>query len=260
MIGVASVISSASAIPQAAKQIDWAGDNNHFAGWKGFFASGNDPMVTITELAKVRSTWNGADRNSHEIFPSWQPPSDLAATTPTELKFFVPGRETILRQVAQPRSGLFQKAVGDYPTPVDSCSRWAGQLCGARSVRKAFCGTGRCAHGRTRKDEPGQRRARSVSTFAVTPSSDVSELTFSTESLPWSGDLGAFLRDQLTPGMRNVRVTVSGSGPHRFTPIRLPQGLWLEIRVEPLAAAEPPSWSPQPDSTGPALIELGKAP
>ena len=73
---------------------------------------------------------------------------------------------------------------------------------------------------------------------------------------PRPGDLGAFLRDRLTPGMRNVRVTVVGSGPHRFTPVRLPQGLWLELRVEPFAAAEPPSWSPHPNATGPSPIEL----
>ncbi len=95
-----------------------------------------------------------------------------------------------------------------------------------------------------------------MSTFAVTPSSAVVELPFSTETQPWAGDLGAFLRDQLALGMRNVRVTVTGSGPHRFTPVRLTPGLWLEIRVEPLATAKPPSWSPQPNTTGPALIEL----
>ena len=90
----------------------------------------------------------------------------------------------------------------------------------------------------------------------MTPPSAIVELAFSTESLPWAGDLGAFLRDRLTPGMRNVRVTVVGSGPHRFTPVRLPRGLWLELRVEPVSAAEPPSWSPQPNATGPALLEL----
>ena len=116
-IGVASVISSASSNTRAAKQIDWGGDNNLFAGWKGFFASGNDPTVTITDLTEVRSTWNNAERNSREIVVPWHQPYDLATTTPVELEPFVPGRETILRQVAQPRSGLFQKAVGEYPTP-----------------------------------------------------------------------------------------------------------------------------------------------
>ena len=47
-----------------------------------------------------------------------------------------------------------------------------------------------------------------------------------------------------------------GRGHIVSRPLRLPPGLWLEIRVEPFAAAEPPSWSPQPNATGPALIEL----
>ncbi|HEX3448343.1 MAG TPA: hypothetical protein VHS97_08825, partial [Isosphaeraceae bacterium] len=253
--GVASVISSACAISQAAKQIDWGGDNNLFAGWKGFFASGNDPTVTITELAEVRSTWNGADRNSHEIFPSWQPPSDLAATTPAELKFFVPGREAILRQVAQPRAGLFQKAVGEYVTPtIPQPIGW--RSAGPGTSGKTSTGQVMRTPPAPERGEPGRPTARSVSTFDITPSSAVKELIFNTENRPWAGDLGAFLRDRLTPAMRNVRVTVAGSGPHRFTPVRLHQGLWLEIRVEPLVSAEPPSWSPQSDATGPALIEL----
>jgi serine/threonine-protein kinase len=37
--------------------------------------------------------------------------------------------------------------------------------------------------------------------------------------------------------------------------VRLVRGLWLEIRVEPFAAAEPPSWTPVPNATGSALIE-----
>ena len=71
-----------------------------------------------------------------------------------------------------------------------------------------------------------------------------SELIFNTEAAPWRGDLGAFLRDRITPTMTFARVRVQGSGPHRFTPVKLPRGLRLEIRVEPYSQAEPPTWSP----------------
>ena len=81
-------------------------------------------------------------------------------------------------------------------------------------------------------------------------------LTFDTQAPPWNGDLGAFLRDRLTPGLKHARSSWSARDNHRFTPVRLPDGLYLEIRVEPLAASEPPSWSPEPGATGPALIEL----
>ena len=56
--------------------------------------------------------------------------------------------------------------------------------------------------------------------------------------------------------MTVARVRVQGSGPHRFTPVKLPPGLRLEIRVEPPSQAEPPTWSPQQGATGTALIEL----
>ena len=82
------------------------------------------------------------------------------------------------------------------------------------------------------------------------------ELTFDTGTPPWNGDLGAFIRDRVIAETRHARIRVTGSGPHRFTPVRLPRGLWLEIRVDHVAGAEPPSWLPQPQSTGTALIEL----
>ena len=56
--------------------------------------------------------------------------------------------------------------------------------------------------------------------------------------------------------MTIARVRVQGSGPHRFTPVKLPRGLRLEIKVEPYSQAEPPTWSPAEGSTGTALIEL----
>ena len=34
---------------------------NLFAGWKGFFACGDDRTVTVSDLAAARSTWNGTD-------------------------------------------------------------------------------------------------------------------------------------------------------------------------------------------------------
>ena len=70
-VGVASVISSSSSAEAAAKQIDWEGDHNLFAGWKGFFACGSDPTVTMPGLAEVRSTWNKADQESQEILSPW---------------------------------------------------------------------------------------------------------------------------------------------------------------------------------------------
>src|SRR5262249_16348340 len=73
----------------------------------------------------------------------------------------------------------------------------------------------------------------------------------------WNGDLGAFLRSEISPGARHVRIRVVGAGMHRFTAVRLPDGLTLEILVDrdPRVAGLP-SWSADPQATGQGLIEL----
>jgi eukaryotic-like serine/threonine-protein kinase len=253
-VGVASVISSSSATRGAAKQVEWGGNDNLFAGWKGFFACGNDPVVTVLGLAELRSTWNSADHESQE-FPSPWPLPDLAAVTAEELAPFVPNPEKMLSQAAQPRQGLYQKAVGEYPSPaIPQPVGWAfepsvqsGKVLPAPKILTAS---------KTLANEPGRSNVRAPAPSVSIGVSDPLDLTFDTAAPPWGGDLGAFLRDRLTPGLAHARVHVVGSGQHRFTPVRLPQDLWLELRVDPLAMAEPPSWSPQPNATGPALIEL----
>ena len=221
-VGVASVISSASSAAGAAKQIDWGGDHNLFAGWKGFFACGNDPLVTIPGLAEVRSTWNRADQESQEILLAVASSSDLAAVTPEELAPFVPNREKILWQVAQPRAGLFQKAVGEYPSPAIPSRRLGVRASGSVAERSR---TGECRRPQPRAEGKSARAAVNASATRAEPSvSDPFELTFDTAAPPWEGDLGAFLRDRLTPGVKHVRVRVIGSGHHRFTPVRLPPG------------------------------------
>ncbi len=82
------------------------------------------------------------------------------------------------------------------------------------------------------------------------------DLTMETADPSWAGDLGAFLRQNVRPGARHLRVRVVGSGSHRFTPVRLPEGIILEIQVQASPGAGPPSWSPDPQATGPGLIEL----
>src|SRR5262249_27766749 len=115
--GIASVISSSSATETVAKQVNWAGDRNPFAGWKGFFGCGSDHQVAIANLGGVRSTWKGTDRESQEILSPWPVPPDLASVTASDLAPFVPDRESMLLRVAQPRAGLFEKTLAAYPTP-----------------------------------------------------------------------------------------------------------------------------------------------
>jgi hypothetical protein len=238
--GIASVISSDDAGAALTRRIDWAGERNLFAGWKGFLASGADHNVIVPDLAAVRSTWNGTDLESQENSFAWPQPANLAETVPTELSPFIFNHEAIARQVAQPRVGLFEKTTGAYaraaiPEPVG----WAFEAPTAPGPDAATSKRLLTAGGRG----------------PLASASDALELTFNTEEPPWHGDLGGFLRDQLGAA-RSARVRVVGSGPHIFSPIVLPRGIRLEIKVEPYSAAEPPSWSPVPQSTGTALIEI----
>jgi eukaryotic-like serine/threonine-protein kinase len=236
--GIASVIASDEPSSDLTKRIDWAGDRNLYAGWKGFLASGPDHTVSLADLAAVRSTWNGTDPGSHENFIPWPQPGNLAETVPTALSPFVPNHESIVQEVAQPRAGWIEKTIGGYamaaiPEPVG----WAFEPPPAGALADQVPETAAASRG------------------SVNAASGAVELTFSTEAQPWQGDLGGFLRDRLGAA-RSARVRVIGSGPHRFTPVRLPRGIRLEIRVEPYSAAEPPSWSPVPEATGSALIAL----
>jgi serine/threonine-protein kinase len=254
--GIASVICSSDPLATAAAHIDWKGGQNLFAGWIGFFAHGREPMVTLANLTAVRSTWNAAETASQEIPHPWRLPPDLTLVTAVELAPVLPNRDAILRHVAQPRSGLLEKTYFAYEFPVipDPVSKpiarnratntntTAAQL---RLVRPELVDS--------RALPPGM----GVSPKAPAPRADreVLDLTFDAESPPWNGDLGAFLKDRVVDGTRYARVRALGAGNHRCSAVRLPQGIQLEIRVES-AGPNPLSWSPDPQATGPGLIEL----
>ena len=253
-IAIASVIWSSRPGTTAAQQIEWLGDRNLFAGWRGFLAIGRDPTITVGDLAAVRSTWNGTDGASQEILVPYLLPADPAAALPMNLVPFLPDRAAILGQVARPRAGLFEKTVSAYASPIrPEPVGWAVDR-------------------RTQPRPPVQAKLvpppsqagsdvviippKAASPGASPPTDGRNELTMDVADPHWAGDLGAFLRDRLTAEMGFARVRVVGTGMHRFTPVRLPPGLQVEIRVEPTAGAGPPSWSPQPQVTGPALIEV----
>ncbi len=252
--GIASIVCSSDPTAAAPQQIAWEGNHNLFAGWMGFFAHGKDPTVTVANLAAVRSTWNNAERASQEIPLPWPQPSDLSMATPGELAPFLPNRDAVLRQVARPRSGLLEKTSLAYAFPlIPEPTGWA--LAGNRQTNSG------AVQLRIAKPQfEGKSRSSSgVGTSPTIPAPpadrEIIELTFDTASPPWNRDLGAFLRNHLVDGVRYARVRVLGSGNHRCSAVRLPRGISLEIRVEP-TSSEPPSWSPDPLTTGPGLIEL----
>jgi serine/threonine-protein kinase len=253
--GLATVILSSSPNGPAAKQIDWEGDNNLFAGWKGFFATGNDVTVTVADLAAVRSTWNGAERESREILAAWPHTSDFAATDPLALTPFVPNREEILKNVAHPRAGLLEKAVSSYPAPETPQSTIVATDKQA-ALRKGTILVNARANQITIEGAAAAAAVMSAPPYHPLPLGVGSELSFNTETSPWDGDMGLFLRDRLATASKRARVRVIGSGTHPFTPVTLPEGIILEIHVERLSGAKPPAWVPATGASGPGLISL----
>jgi serine/threonine-protein kinase len=252
--GIASIVCSSDRTATAAEQIEWEGNHNVFAGWMGFFAHGKEPTVTVTNLAAVRSTWNSAEKSSQEIPFPWPQPSDLTMVTASELEPILHNRAAVLRQVARPRSGLLEKTSFAYAFPL--IPEPAGWALGGNRPTNPGVGQFRIVKPQLEGVPQSSLGAGTSPAFPSPPADrEIMELTFDTALPPWNGDLGAFLKNQLVDGVRAARVRVLGSGSHRCSAVRLPRGIFLEIRVEP-TGVEPPSWSPDPLTTGPGLIEL----
>ncbi|MGE3820707.1 MAG: hypothetical protein AB7I30_14935, partial [Isosphaeraceae bacterium] len=68
-------------------------------------------------------------------------------------------------------------------------------------------------------------------------------------------DLGLFLSKRLQAGEGLVRVRVKGRGEHPWTPLKLPEGVSLEIRVSPGMDGFVPSWRSLGGVQANAMIE-----
>ncbi len=126
--GVASIVTSADEHASAEREIDWAGDRNVFAGWRGFFARGEPPTITVDGLAQARSTWNATEEGSQKIFlGGWTLASDPARESPARLvEKFLSGGVSQLTPPADPGPGLFPKTIDLYPgPPIPEPAAWA---------------------------------------------------------------------------------------------------------------------------------------
>jgi serine/threonine-protein kinase len=264
--GIASIVTSTDEKAAAERQVAWSGDSNLFAGWKGFFACGrsrSETTLRVDNLAEARSTWNATEQGSEWILQDWALSGDPARLVAGKMSPILPGRHSLMALPARPSVGLFPKTFEAYLDPlVPEPARWLpaqldapatpgprrNTIVGSESRQPSMGGAPSAAPPRVAGGGPG-----------ASPSSSgaADDLVMRTSDPQWSGDLGAFLRGRIPPDARHVRVLVVGSGAHRFTPVRLPDGLTLEVHVE----ADPrngglPSWSPDPHATGPGLIEL----
>jgi serine/threonine-protein kinase len=252
---IASVISFSNARADAARLIDWAGDRNLYAGWKGFAAFGRDHAITVLDLAAVRAEWGASERDSRMIESPWSLSGEPSRVVAGDLSSLFAGRQHVLAQVAQPRAGLFEKTIGRYADPaVPELVRQASDepspgFAGARGARinKPIA---------AERSGPSIRGGQDDRRAAQAALASAGALAFDTQAEPWNGDLGAFLRERAPGAGGELRVRVVGHGSHSFTPVQLPRGMRLEIRVETSPGAEPISWRAPPEVTGRGLLEL----
>jgi eukaryotic-like serine/threonine-protein kinase len=252
---IASVIASTNPSASPRDMVDWLGQQNLFCGWIGFYASGKEPTVRIPSLSAFRSTWNQSDQSSLEIPVPWLQPPHLSQVTADVLAPFIPGREAALSQTPVPRPYLTAQTIWSFPVPIVPLPLVLVQgehqeaPRAINNVRHEVHAAPK-AHGlRNTNDQAGPGRPGESTT---------GDLLFDADSAEWQGDLGAFLREKITAQVKHARVRVVGSGPHRASPVRLPDGVVLELRVEGPSKPEAEwlSWSPAPESQGRALIEL----
>lgn len=220
----------------------WTGDLNVFAGWRDWASAGSARVVKVANLAAARATWPNTDLQSREDSSRWTITTDLERVLPVELGSFSPEAQAIAALVAAPTPYLFPKTVETFARMKVPALASPAEATSLPSV------------------PPGRPapRASSAATNGEPPRPEVRELMFDLQASPWKGDLGLFLRDQIKKEDTRIRVLVSGGGAHFCTPIRLPDGVSLEVRPNPANAPglPPVTWSPQKGSDARALLEV----
>ena len=253
--GIASILFSESPAASPRDRVDWLGQQNLFCGWKGYYASGPEQTLRVPSLAAFRSTWNGTDQNSREILASWPQPQHLGQAVPADLRPFVPGREPVLVQAAAPRPFLGAKTLWTFPPPAVPATVGRTGTGAPGCLDRALDPQLRI---RNRRRDPALSPLKTTVGAVGPGNAGLLDLVFDTDSAQWQGDLGAFLREKMTDEVKHARVRVHGSGPRRSSPVRLRDGLVLEIRVEPPVNRDSEwlSWQPGAESRGRALFEL----
>ena len=146
--------------------------------------------MTVADLAAARSTWNGTDLASREILAPWghtwrsgEGNARGILDVRAEPSCHCCGTR------ARPRAGLYEKALGSYSEPaVPEPIGWAFESVARRRAMRPI----RDGLLPPTMTDMRSNRCQSGGSSSGRPL----ELIFNTETAPWRGDLGAFLRDQ----------------------------------------------------------------
>jgi serine/threonine-protein kinase len=245
--GTTSLIVSALDVGRPEELVSWAGERNVFAGWHDWFSFNNGRAVKVTDLSSARTIWPELDPRNREEPSRWRVDLDLDRVTPADLLPLASESGGTLSRVAAPSPFLLEKTVEAFGRSV--IPRLAARTPGPATPK--FDPMPRAAI-------PPNPPPAGAKPGATVPVPAERELAFDLSANPWHGDLGLFLRDQLRKEDRRLRVLVAGSGAYFSTPIRLPEGLSLELEPDPARPhdASPITWSAIRESSGEALIDV----
>ncbi len=213
--------------PDFAETIAWDGEANDFSGWNGWLASGKNATIRVSHLDAARTLWNGTEAHSRETIgvPSLPVPAERVG--PSTLPALVGDHAELVTFFPTPHPCLLEETIESFPRPL------IRGLTDASGLPRA---TGNPAS----------------TAIPLTTAPGIRELTFDADAPTWSGDLGRFLGASIKPNDRLIRVRVSGSGTHDWTPVSIPDHTSVEIDVNASPANRPLSWvcaRPRPGAT-----------
>ncbi|WP_255487480.1 serine/threonine-protein kinase [Paludisphaera rhizosphaerae] len=215
--GVASLTVADSASASLDRQLDWLGAKNMYAGWVGYFSTGPERKIQVGTLAAFGSTWS-AEEDSQSLIVEWPASESIAELAPTIVAPYSPGWDELIKRLPVPRPKSRERVLYGFAPPPEA----------------------------------------TIAPLAEPAPRGTVELTFDAEAAgTGGGDLGAFLRARVGKPEGRLRVRVTGSGPHPFTPVRLAAGSTVEIVVEPAPPDHPPLvFVPDASATPDALISM----
>jgi serine/threonine-protein kinase len=233
---------------------DWMGEGNQFLGWPG--SPGGAASPALSGLDALREAHPGTEASSEGTADPWPAPAGTAWTTPEELASVASGGRD-LWVAARPTPNLHAWTLAAFmPLPPETPGAelaTVASLPGADAPGRALPGPG------PTESAPGPSAPPRAGAKADAPAGPSQQLEFDADAEEGSGDLGRFLAARVKPGAARVVVRARGGGWHPFTPVRMPEGVSLEIVVEPPASGRLEDrlvWRPREEAKGTALIDV----
>jgi serine/threonine-protein kinase len=230
----------------ATDMVNWQGDANEFTGWDDFLSVGHAHNVRVANLNAARAIWPGTDPASRELAGACAIPQAADRAVPEHLRGIAANRLDVLTRVAAPSPMTQEKSLEAFRRPVvPGLTTPTGVLLNVGNQGPAP------PAGAAPENVPPASQA-----WTALKIPGARELIFDAEAAPLAGDLGRFLAESIKVGDTLVRVRVTGTGQHPCSPVKLPDGVSLDVIVSPDPSGRTPSWSPAITKDAEALIDV----